>query len=130
MVYINWVYNTLSGITYSTPTEEIYKFENARFKGTNISSDGTSFLFGLENGMEFEVQPTSDTAQAFMDGIRRLAEVATFPTQNMTSFSFELDQSLDSEDKNQTDDAMEENDELDKFLDSFVVIDDSVLKST
>lgn len=120
MVYINWVYNPLSGITYSTPTEEIYKFENARFIGTSISSDGTSF----------EVQPTSDTAQAFMDGIRRLAEVATFPAQNMTSFSFELDQSLDSEDKNQTDDAMEENDELDKFLDSFVVIDDSVLKST
>jgi hypothetical protein len=130
VVYINWVYDSLSGITFSTSTEEIYKFGNARFKGTNISSDGASFLFDLENGMELEVQPTSDTAPEFIDGIRHLAELAMFPTQSVTSFSFELDQSLDSEDKNQTDDAMEKNDELDKFLDSFVVIDDSVLKST
>lgn len=130
MVYINWVYNPLSEITYSTPTEEIYKFENARFKGANISSDGTSFLFDLGNGMEFEVQPTSYTTQEFIEALNRLAEVSMSSSQSMTSFSFELGHSSDSEDKNQTDDAMEENDELDKFLDSFVVIDDSVLKST
>lgn len=102
MVYINWVYyNPLSGITYSTPTD---------------------FRFDLGNGGEAEI---SYTAQEFSDAIRRLAEVATFPTRSMTSFSFELDQSLDSEDEHKTDDTMEENDELDKFLDSFIIVEKS-----
>lgn len=43
----------------------------------------------------------------------------------MNSFSFELDQSLDSEDEHKTDDTMEENDELDKFLDSFIIVEKS-----